>query len=103
MPGMAQQSTGLRVRQRWSPAAPPGLSLSLAWGSFTCPPSSSPRTALRNVEQGDNKGRDRDPETEGIRGGQGGKEGEERDAGPGGVTVKDGMRDHKTNQQERER
>ena len=69
MPGMAQQSAGLGVRQRWSPAAPPGLSLSLVRGSFTCPPSSSPRTALRNVERGENKGRDRDPETEGIRGG----------------------------------
>ena len=35
-----------------------------------------------------------------VRGGQGGKEGEERDAGPGGVTVKDGMRDHKTNREQ---
>lgn len=39
------------------------LQLLLVWESPTRPPASSARTALRNVKRGENKGRDRDPET----------------------------------------
>lgn len=96
MPGMAQQTQGFWSQAEVVPVKPSWSLLSLVWES-ACPPSSSPRTALRNVG-----GERIKAETEGVRGGQGGKEGE-KGMLPWSVTVKDGMRDHKTNKQERKR